>query len=176
MSIEANGLISAGELVLVATLARGYTTSLAAREMHLSRHTVGERISILLERFQCKNRAELVAYCYVHGFLSTQSWPPTTAVAGVLSHARMSHTAARLASAVTPAGRGSDEERQVSGMSSFDALEALKEAGEPVNLLSDGQRAVLASLTEHEVQVLLSVQQRLQTVRGEVEGQELKLL
>jgi len=35
-----------------------------------------ERISLLLERFSCKNRAELVAYCYVHGYLSVLAWPP----------------------------------------------------------------------------------------------------
>ncbi|GAA5194514.1 hypothetical protein GCM10023322_59110 [Rugosimonospora acidiphila] len=174
MTIDANGLISAGELALVATLARGNTTSLAAREMHLSPHTIGERISILLERFQCKNRAELVAYFYVHGYLSTHAWPPMTAVAA--SHAGMSSAAARLVSAVTPGGRGSCEEMEVSGMSSFDALEALKEAGQPIDLLSEGQREVVASLTEHEVQVLLSVQQRLRAAQAEVEGQELKLL
>jgi len=72
----AHGVMSNGDLALIAMLARGYTTSLAARELHLSRHTVGERISVLLERFNCKNRAELVAYCYVHGHLSTLVWPP----------------------------------------------------------------------------------------------------
>jgi len=74
--------ISDGELALVIMLARGYTTYVAAREMHLSPYTVRERISMLLERFSCKNRTELVAYCYVHGFLSAQAWPPM----GVIAH------------------------------------------------------------------------------------------
>ncbi|ASW53575.1 response regulator transcription factor [Plantactinospora sp. KBS50] len=68
--------MSETDLSLIAMLARGYTTDSAARELHLSRHTVGERISLLLERTGCRNRAELVAYCYVHGFLSTRMWPP----------------------------------------------------------------------------------------------------
>jgi len=72
----AGGRVSAGDLALVRMLARGYTTSQAAREMHLSPYTVAERIGALLERFDCKNRTELVAFCYVHGLLSTRAWPP----------------------------------------------------------------------------------------------------
>jgi len=72
----ADKLMSDGDLRLIAMLARGYTTTLAARELHLSPYTVSERISLLLERFGCKNRAELVAYCYVHGYLSVLVWPP----------------------------------------------------------------------------------------------------
>lgn len=70
------GLISARDMMLVAMLARGHTTDRAARELRLSRHTVGEEISILLERFKCRNRAELVAYCYVHRLLPIDVWPP----------------------------------------------------------------------------------------------------
>lgn len=68
--------ISAREAQLVAMLARGYTTDRAARELRLSRHTVGEEISTLLGRFACSNRAALVAYCYVHRLLPVGIWPP----------------------------------------------------------------------------------------------------
>ncbi|MFE2287130.1 aroma-sacti cluster domain-containing protein [Streptomyces sp. NPDC059443] len=63
-------------LVLVAMVARGHTTDRVARALCLSRHTVGEEISVLLDRFNCKNRAELVAYCYVHRILPIDVWPP----------------------------------------------------------------------------------------------------
>jgi hypothetical protein len=43
----------------------------------------------------------------------------------------------------------------------FDALAALREAGNPVDLLSTAQRDVLAQLTEGEVTVLNSVKQRM---------------
>jgi hypothetical protein len=43
----------------------------------------------------------------------------------------------------------------------FDALAALREAGNPVDLLSVEQREVLAGLTESEVTVLNSVKQRM---------------
>ena len=59
---------------------------------------------------------------------------------------------------------------------SFDAITALREAGQPVDLLTHDQRQVLSALTEHEVEVLVSVQQRLRAAQPEVEGQELKLL
>lgn len=53
----------------------------------------------------------------------------------------------------------------------FDALSALREAGSPVDLLSDEQRTVLGQLSEAEVTVLISVQERLKAVSGsDVEG------
>jgi DNA-binding CsgD family transcriptional regulator len=68
--------LSTREMRLLAMLARGHTTDRAARELGLSRHTVGEEISDLLGRFHCRNRAELVAYCYVHRLLPIGIWPP----------------------------------------------------------------------------------------------------
>jgi hypothetical protein len=46
----------------------------------------------------------------------------------------------------------------------FDALEALRQAGNPVDLLSDAERDVLVQLTEAEVSVLNSVKKRLDAV------------
>lgn len=150
--------VSDGDLTLVTMLARGYTTSLTAHEMHLSPYTIGERISVLLERFNCKNRAELVAFCYVHGLLSDRVWPPE----------QHDHTRRTTPSRYRTEGGPAEMP--------FDALEALREAGQPIDLLSGSQRDVLATLTEHEVDVLLSIQRRLSEVEPEVEGQEMKLL
>ena len=52
----------------------------------------------------------------------------------------------------------------------FDALEALRQAGNPVDLISPEQREVLAQLTEAEVLVLNSVKQRLDAVADDVEA------
>lgn len=76
MSVTPVETLSARQTTLVAMLARGHTTDRAAHELRLSRHTVGEEISLLLERFHCRNRAELVAYCYVHRLLPIGVWPP----------------------------------------------------------------------------------------------------
>lgn len=58
---------------------------------------------------------------------------------------------------------------------SDDPLAALRAAGCPVDQLSEGQRRVLASLTEQETAVLVSVQQRLHE-DDDVVAHELKLL
>jgi hypothetical protein len=51
----------------------------------------------------------------------------------------------------------------------FDALEALRAAGNPVDSLSEAQRAVFASLTEEEVEVLNSIKRRLDAIDGDVD-------
>lgn len=53
----------------------------------------------------------------------------------------------------------------------FDALAALREAGNPVDLLTVEQQDVLSGLTEDEVAVLNSVRKRLDAVSdADVEG------
>ncbi|WP_225848878.1 aroma-sacti cluster domain-containing protein [Streptomyces sp. HPF1205] len=53
----------------------------------------------------------------------------------------------------------------------FDALAALRQAGNPVDLLTAEQQDVLAQLTEEEVAVLNSVRLRLDAVSdADVEG------
>jgi hypothetical protein len=53
----------------------------------------------------------------------------------------------------------------------FDALSALRQAGNHVDQLTTAQRDVLAQLTEAEVAILNSVKQRLDAVSDiEVEG------
>jgi hypothetical protein len=53
----------------------------------------------------------------------------------------------------------------------FDALAVLRRAGNPVDLLTERERAVFAELSEAEVGVLVSVKERLDAVSdNEVEG------
>lgn len=59
----------------------------------------------------------------------------------------------------------------------FDALAALRAAGNPVDLLTEEQQAVLGQLSEAEVSVLNSIKERLDAVSdNEVEGHDLKIL
>ncbi|WP_062440787.1 LuxR C-terminal-related transcriptional regulator [Herbidospora daliensis] len=76
MDLAYDDLINDRDRWLIVMLARGYTTTRIAREMHLSRHTVAERISKLLDQFACSNRSQLVAYSYAHRFLNVGVWPP----------------------------------------------------------------------------------------------------
>ena len=58
----------------------------------------------------------------------------------------------------------------------FDPLDALRDAGCPVDQLSAAQQAVLASLTPAETAVLASVQHRLLDAADEVIAHDMKLL
>lgn len=53
----------------------------------------------------------------------------------------------------------------------YDALQALRDAGTPVDQLSDEQKAVITSLTRQEVDMLTDIQRRVAEASGEVEGQ-----
>lgn len=54
-----------------------------------------------------------------------------------------------------------------------DSLEALRRAGAPVDLLPEAYRQVFAELSQHEVEVVSSVQTRLNAAGGDVEAQEI---
>jgi hypothetical protein len=52
----------------------------------------------------------------------------------------------------------------------YDAISVLREAGSPVDQLSDAQLTVLGTLTPAEVDILADVQGRMAAVCPEVEG------
>jgi hypothetical protein len=59
----------------------------------------------------------------------------------------------------------------------FDALAALRAAGNPVDLLSKEQQEVFASLTEAEVEVLNSIKKRLDGLEeSDVSGHDVKMV
>lgn len=68
----------------------------------------------------------------------------------------------------SPAGGGAPE--------GFDALDALRRAGLPVDVLSDAQQDVLAGLTRAEAEVIGSVKRRLDAAEPEVVGHDFKVL
>jgi hypothetical protein len=62
------------------------------------------------------------------------------------------------------------------GTMAFDALSALKDAGNPIDMLSEAQRKVLAGLSTEEVATWNSIKGRLDAVGGEVEGQHVFII
>jgi hypothetical protein len=63
-------------------------------------------------------------------------------------------------------------ETEVQAMSEFNAIEALAQAGIPVQDASEDERAVYASLSEDEVAVLTGLKARLAAADGDVEAHE----
>ncbi len=55
----------------------------------------------------------------------------------------------------------------------FDAISALRDAGTPVDQLTDAQRGALSTLTPAEVGVITDVQNRIADAAGDVEGHSL---
>jgi hypothetical protein len=59
----------------------------------------------------------------------------------------------------------------------FDALAALRAAGNPIDLLSQEQQEIFASLTEEEVNLLNSIKRRLDAVEDDdVSAHDVKFL
>lgn len=59
----------------------------------------------------------------------------------------------------------------------FDSLAALRAAGNPVDLLTEEQQQVFASLSEDEVAVLNSIKRRLDSLEeADVMGHDIKML
>ena len=61
-------------------------------------------------------------------------------------------------------------------MNNMSALDELRDAGCPVDQLSEGQREVLAGLSEDEVAVMVTVYRRLAEAENEVVAHDLKML
>ncbi|WP_299530388.1 aroma-sacti cluster domain-containing protein [uncultured Streptomyces sp.] len=125
----------------------------------------------------------MIARLYAQGALLQGIWPPLPADERKRQEAPVAVGALAAAAvaehSIGPAGVRLDwphYENEVPVAMPFDALHALREAGHPVDLLAVEQRSVLSALSEHEVQILNSVKERLEAVSGEVEGQDLKLL
>ncbi|HEY1617151.1 MAG TPA: aroma-sacti cluster domain-containing protein [Streptosporangiaceae bacterium] len=60
---------------------------------------------------------------------------------------------------------------------SYDPVAALRSAGHPIDVLSDGQRNVLSNLSQEEVATLNSIKTRMDAAGGgEVEGQHVFII
>ncbi|MEY9872130.1 DNA-binding CsgD family transcriptional regulator [Streptacidiphilus sp. MAP12-33] len=144
------------EISIASMIAVGASNRRIAEDLWISPHTVAAHLCSMLRRMGASNRTELIARLYAEGVLAQGAWPPLPA-----EHVRAARPHEGNGGPVTM---------------TFDALHALREAGHPVDLLSQDQRSVLAGLSEHEVRVLNTVKDRLEAASGEVEGQDLKLL
>ena len=67
------------QIQITALVAGGASNRVAARELHLSEHTVSSYLSQAMCLLGAANRVELVARCFHIGLLSSADWPPAVA-------------------------------------------------------------------------------------------------
>ncbi len=70
-----HGDLTPRQLDVVALLATGMSNQEIAGRLWISVHTVAGHVASVMETIGARNRAELVARCYVAGLLAL-SWPP----------------------------------------------------------------------------------------------------
>jgi DNA-binding CsgD family transcriptional regulator len=158
--LEARSLTPREQTVL-RLLGSGYGNRAIARELEISERTVKRYITAILAKLGLRSRLQAGLYAQL---LARELSPETGWPEGLMDSSRAQddnvHGAARRT-------RGSTKERPMT----FDALAALRQGGNPVDLLTAEQQDVLARLTEDEVAVLNSVKRRLDAVSdAEVEG------
>jgi DNA-binding CsgD family transcriptional regulator len=155
-------LLTSRERTVFRLLGAGYDNRSIARELGISERTVKRYVTAILAKLELESRlqAGLAALIISSSPAGDAYWPK-----GRID---------------LPRGDGETIDglqfQCPGGTMAFDALARLREAGNPVDLLTAGQRNVLAQLTEEEVAVLNSVKARLDAVSdAEVEGQSVSI-
>jgi DNA-binding CsgD family transcriptional regulator len=154
-------LLSARETAVFELLGLGYDNRSMARLLGVSERTVKRHVTAILAKLGLESRlqAGLVA------LITTSAAPGPEGDRDRADRPEGRMDPVRWANQ-TGWHRGRSQEETMA----FDALEALRQAGNPVDLISPEQREVLLQLTEAEVLVLNSVKQRLDAAADEVEA------
>ncbi|WP_328958305.1 helix-turn-helix transcriptional regulator [Kitasatospora purpeofusca] len=142
------------ERAVLQLLGLGYDNRSIAYELNISERTVKRFVTAILAKLGLRSRlqAGLLALILASSPADGGFWPK-----GLMDG--------------VPGGGDDDLASEKEGTMTFDALAALRQAGNPVDLLTLEQRDVLSRLSEDEVAVLNSVKQRLDAVSdAEVEG------
>jgi DNA-binding CsgD family transcriptional regulator len=133
-------------------LGYGHDNRSIAHELGISERTVKRHITAILTKLELRSRLQVGLSALIVSSSPDAYWPK-----GLMDQARF---------ASDDVAAHSQE-----AIMTFDALSALRQAGNPVDQLTAVQRDVLAELTEEEVAILNSVKRRLDAVSDvEVEG------
>lgn len=154
--------LSPRELAVFELLGRGYDNRSVARILRVSERTAKRHVTAILAKLELESRlqAGLAA-------LLALLWPEGR----IDHHLVCEDTDSRPRRAVRLPGLRPQRSAGEEGPMSFDPLEVLREAGNPVDLLSAAQRQVFAQLSPEEVAVLNSIKKRLDDIpESDVEG------
>ena len=71
--------LTEAELAVVHLVAQGLGDLEVAERLQLSRHTIRHQVMSAMRRSDSRTRTELIAKCFVHGYLTVGHWPPAAA-------------------------------------------------------------------------------------------------
>jgi DNA-binding CsgD family transcriptional regulator len=133
--------LSPRERVAFEMLGLGYDNRSMARALQISERTVKRHVTAILAKLRLESRLQAGLAALI---MTGPAWP----------EGRMDPLPG---ADETDGQQGHPQEETMT----FDALAALRRAGNPVDLMTDEQQEVLAQLTEAEVAVLNSVKHRM---------------
>lgn len=158
--------LSPRENAVFRLLGLGHDNRSIGHLLGVSERTVKRHITAILAKLHLESRLQAgLTALVISGLPADLSWPK-----GGIDHTDTAWNTYYWLPILGPAissESGQDNRMtpvQGGGTMAFDALAALREAGNPVDLVTPAQRAVLAQLTEAEVAVLNSVKERLDAV------------
>lgn len=160
--------LSPREQAVFELLGRGYDNRTLARALRISERTAKRHVTGILAKLGLESRLQ-AGLAALLGSL----WPEGRMDPGPRSgDDDPEHNSLR------PPGLTLPYPTAEEGPMSFNPLEALREAGNPVDLLTQAQQEVFAQLSEDEVTVLNSIKKRLDDLpESDVEGHgDIKLL
>lgn len=161
-ALELTSSLSPRESAVFELLGCGYDNRSLARALQISERTAKRHVTAILTKLRLESRlqAGLVA-------LLALLWPESR----MDRPAAAGDTDSRWYQSPAPTGQLPPCRRSEEDSMSFDPLQALREAGNPVDLLSVAQQEVFAQLSREEVAVLNSIKKRLDDLpESDVEG------
>jgi DNA-binding CsgD family transcriptional regulator len=180
--------LSGREFAVFERLGHGCSNRDIAQRLTLSERTVKRHVSAVLSKLNVESRLQAGLVAQLTRLLAIKA--PSDPKVVFTDSGVSDDTVTKASPPQQPAGRAADRPgtppaagRLAEGLvgrrvfMAFDALAALRAAGNPIDVLTNEQKQVFASLSEEEVAVLNSIKRRLDLLEDpEVEGHDLKVI
>lgn len=160
--------LSPRERVAFELLGLGYDNRSMARTLEISERTVKRHVTAILGKLRLESRLQAGLTALIMSSAAAARPPPPPPPVTGPARPSLPATADWPEGRIAPLPRtdktGWQRGRSQEDIMTFDALAALRRAGNPVDLMTAEQQKVLAQLTETEVDVLNSVKGRMDAV------------